>query len=455
MEVESIRFAPKATHQFRYNPGALKFKVPGRVRYHGPEGTWGQIRTVLKTDEKQFHAKSYTVQKGTPTFQFKIPRPGVTGKEAERIPTGGSVLRVVGTENSEASIPTVNSALPSYTTSNPAPLNSMGQSSVVSGINPDGQATDRLSIPGVEATVQSLPTVEEKPAPGQVQAITTSQPAPFIDQAERSPAALSPMEGQDSAMPMDVDQVFMRALEQAFTNEIAIQTTPQHLVQVTVNHEHMEVYEEPEADLMKLFLHVLGIQTRFDEHTFLQSLVYAAYKNTAALKEVLYKMFHDKNQAFNQFARWTILLLYQYDRRHPDQPPANLLPHETQRVLKSLPRWDESLMGIMNLLQGMAEQPKYLPSSSATAPITTPLLMDNVTDTQQVQSALVKYDRDMKQVEVAKKLKDALDTRKNQVEPRKRRVSHAADSKQVMTYDRKKKQHVTRQVDVNRKRLKQ
>lgn len=102
MENRYEKYLPNATHVFAYVPGSNRTKRPGSYRIFKNSGTWGDNGTTLRIPVKQLHAGTFVSQRGMSNYRTKIPRKnGITGKEANLVPVGGSVVRVVGSERSE------------------------------------------------------------------------------------------------------------------------------------------------------------------------------------------------------------------------------------------------------------------------------------------------------------------------------------------------------------------
>jgi hypothetical protein len=102
MENRYEKYLPNATHVFAYVPGSNRTKRPGSYRIFKNSGTWGDNGTTLRVPLKQLHAGTFVSQRGMSNYRTKIPRKnGITGKEANLIPVGGSVVRVIGSEKSE------------------------------------------------------------------------------------------------------------------------------------------------------------------------------------------------------------------------------------------------------------------------------------------------------------------------------------------------------------------
>lgn len=99
MEREYERYGIKTS---AYVPGFKRTKHAGNYRVDLPAGTWG-LRTIeVHNIVKQQHRSTFTVQNGPATYAYKIPKKnGISLKEAQQLPRGGSLMRVVGTTNEE------------------------------------------------------------------------------------------------------------------------------------------------------------------------------------------------------------------------------------------------------------------------------------------------------------------------------------------------------------------
>lgn len=104
MDQRFEKYLPNATHVFSYLPGSVRTKRHGGYRQFKFSGTWGDNGISLRIPVKQLHAKAYVSQRTNKGgFAYKIPKGGITGKEAALLPVGGSIPRVVGSENTENS----------------------------------------------------------------------------------------------------------------------------------------------------------------------------------------------------------------------------------------------------------------------------------------------------------------------------------------------------------------
>lgn len=87
----------------RFAPGSKMFVHPGVANMHGPAGTWAKVGTTVHTPVKHMLAGGDIMQKGMATFKYKVPqqRNRITAEMARRLPVGGSVPRVVGSQVGE------------------------------------------------------------------------------------------------------------------------------------------------------------------------------------------------------------------------------------------------------------------------------------------------------------------------------------------------------------------
>ena len=104
MQTEAVRFPPiNPPHVQKYRPGSYRFKPLGSYDIHKNHGTVGIAKTSLRTPMEHITSSGYVVHRGPNTYSFKIPR-GQSVKELRilnQTPRGGSLMRVVGSENSE------------------------------------------------------------------------------------------------------------------------------------------------------------------------------------------------------------------------------------------------------------------------------------------------------------------------------------------------------------------
>lgn len=94
---DPLEFYPtKGTHEFTYMPGSKRFTKTYVTHIDKFRGTHGINHFVSYQGQKNRSAGGFTMQNGKCTYDFKLPKGSIGRKVAERIPRGGSVLRVVG-----------------------------------------------------------------------------------------------------------------------------------------------------------------------------------------------------------------------------------------------------------------------------------------------------------------------------------------------------------------------
>lgn len=96
-----IKFDPRQTHEFTYEPGSKRWAKHYNYKYYDAKGTWGEIGKRASTNRKHLSSGGYTVDYGKNTFYYKIPKKSITQRQAGQLPRGGNVMRVVGTDFSE------------------------------------------------------------------------------------------------------------------------------------------------------------------------------------------------------------------------------------------------------------------------------------------------------------------------------------------------------------------
>lgn len=98
------RYDAEPTHNFRYVPGSLKFRIPGKGRQHGPKGTWGRAIVQKVNPRKQVSGTSgYLDQnpRGRPNrTQMVLANVGRVVQD-RFIPRGGNVMRVIATQGDD------------------------------------------------------------------------------------------------------------------------------------------------------------------------------------------------------------------------------------------------------------------------------------------------------------------------------------------------------------------
>lgn len=104
MEIESKRLKPgKGTFVYGYLPGNYRFKKQYKANLFKAAGTHEITNIRFASSKKVRNINGYTMQNGKSTYEFKRPK-GYTVKELkmiDRTPRSGSIMRVVGSENSQ------------------------------------------------------------------------------------------------------------------------------------------------------------------------------------------------------------------------------------------------------------------------------------------------------------------------------------------------------------------
>jgi hypothetical protein len=165
MESRYEKYLPNATHVFSYVPGSNRTKRAGAYRLFKSSGTWGDNGINLKVPVKQLNAGTFVSQRGISNYRTKIPRKnGISGKEANLIPVGGNVMRVIGTQDDE------------YMDYRPG-------SFIGGGMNPDGSATDRR----VPLSAYPDPPYSEKDKPPPPYSERDKPPPPYSEKDKPPP----------------------------------------------------------------------------------------------------------------------------------------------------------------------------------------------------------------------------------------------------------------------------
>lgn len=109
MEIQNVRVLPD-TNQV-YLPGSKRFYAHANYRAVGPKGTHEHVKVTLKIPVRQQEAGSFVSQRGVRSYNFKIPR--FDPRSVDKfVPRSGSIMRVVGTDNSEDPIAFANFSKP-------------------------------------------------------------------------------------------------------------------------------------------------------------------------------------------------------------------------------------------------------------------------------------------------------------------------------------------------------
>jgi hypothetical protein len=188
-----------------YEPGSLRFKKLGTTRFYGPLGDHGISAIAKTTPIKQINGNGYVSQRGPCSYYYKIPRgQQLTAQQVERIPIGGSVMRVVGSAGDDSSPPDLPRS--GDVGGNDAGSNGNGVGGGGGSIdaNTTGPTMDR---PEMNPT-QKMPIGISQPPPP-----PAPEPTPLAMPVAKIEPQMAPHAVSEPYSPMEIDRVLTKVNE--------------------------------------------------------------------------------------------------------------------------------------------------------------------------------------------------------------------------------------------------
>ena len=201
MERTYEKFEPNAAHVFRYLAGSVRSKPLGAYRQFRACGTWGDNQITVHTPVKQVKKGAYMQASLPDRTTYKFVK-GITGKEANLMPRGGQVMRVIGTTDDGSELAASNA------TQQPTGMGQgLGNENEVRGAKPVA------APPAWNATVVGQPNLyDQKPADRHVPLPTRApQPQP-PDAVLQEVGGGAPISLSNSINHDDLSHTQMRAI---------------------------------------------------------------------------------------------------------------------------------------------------------------------------------------------------------------------------------------------------